>query len=508
MNKSVNISKSLMWLMVLLLAAIVAGCGSGNGTATVSGDTTAPSVSLTAPLNAATGVSLNANVTAIFSEAMDATTLTTVTFTLTPSVSGAVTYLGNTATFNPTSDLAASTSYTATVSTSAKDLAGNALATTKTWTFTTGTTVDSTPPSVISTVPASAATGIAVSANIVAVFSETMLASTITAAPTFTLSQAGTPVAGVVTFPGTTTATFNPNVNLTAGLVYTATITTGAQDLAGNAMLTDKIWSFTAAASAGSVVCGGTSGSNCVDLLTAGNFVILDQATVTFTPIATVSTTPTITGNIGLSPAAASFITGFALVADATNVFSTSTQVIGQIFASDYAPPTPSNMTTAISDKNAAYIAAGAKPTSGGGLPTGGPTECPGVGAMSDVNNALPAGGGFPASGLPAGVYTCSVNITIPGTLTLNGTSTDVWVFKTTGTLAQATATNVILTGGALPQNVFWQVAGGVLIQGTAHMEGVILSASNIQLITGATVTGRLLAATGVLMDSNAVTQP
>lgn len=497
--------------MVLLLAAVVAGCGSGNSTATVTVDTAAPIVSLTAPLNAATGVALNANVTAVFSEAMDTASITTVTFTLTPSVSGAVTYLGNTATFNPTSDLAASTSYTATVSTGVKDLAGNVLDTTKTWTFTTGTAVDNTPPSVISTVPASAATGIAVSANIVAVFSETMIASSITAAPTFTLSQAGSNVAGVVTFPGTTTATFNPNTNLTAGLVYTAKITTGAQDLASNTMLADKVWSFTAAASAGSVVCGGASGTNCVDLLTAGNFVILDQATVTFTPIATVSTTPTITGNVGLSPAAASFITGFSLVADATNVFSTSTQVIGQIFASDYAPPTPSNMTTAISDKNAAYIAARDKPTSGGGLlagATGSPRECPGVGAMSDVNNALPGGGGFPATGLPAGVYTCTVDITIPGTLTLNGSAIDVWVFKTTGTLAQATATNVILTGGALPQNVFWQVAGGVVIQVTAHMEGVILSASNIDLKAGATVTGRLLAATGVLMDSNTVTQP
>ena len=127
---------------------------------------------------------------------------------------------------------------------------------------------------------------------------------------------------------------------------------------------------------------------------------------------------------------------------------------------------------------------------------------------MSDVNNALPAGGGFPSTGLPAGVYTCGVNITIPGTLTLNGNATDVWVFKTTGTLAQATNVSVLLTGGALPQNVFWQVAGGAALQAGAHIEGVILSAANIQLVTGATVKGRLLARTGVLMDSNTVTQP
>jgi hypothetical protein len=127
---------------------------------------------------------------------------------------------------------------------------------------------------------------------------------------------------------------------------------------------------------------------------------------------------------------------------------------------------------------------------------------------MSDVNNAAALGGTFPVSGLPAGVYTCTVAITIPGTLTLNGSATDVWVFKTTQTLDQSTGISVLLTGGALPQNVFWQVAGNVTIQGTAHMEGVILTASHIQLITGATVKGRLFGATGVLMDSNTVTQP
>ena len=265
---------------------------------------------------------------------------------------------------------------------------------------------------------------------------------------------------------------------------------------------------------AGPVVC---SGASCVNLGTSANYVILDEATVTFTPTATTTTVPTITGNIGLSPAAASFMTGFALALDPAKCFSTSTRVTGKLYAADYSSvngcatattDTATILTAAVGDKNAAYSAAAAKATSGGGLPTGGPKECPGVGAMSDVNNALTAGGGFPSTGLPAGVYTCGVNITIPGNLTLNGNATDVWVFKTTGTLAQANATNVFLTGGALPQNVFWQVTGGVTIQGTAHMEGVVLSASNIQLITGATVKGRLLAKTGVLMDSNTVTQP
>lgn len=504
MNRTQFISKPLTWFVTALLVAVVAGCGSGSS---APAETVAPTVYITAPLNTATGVALNANVTATFNEAMDVATITTTTFSLaqgaTP-VPGAVTYSGTTAIFNPTSNLAVSTVYTATITTGVKDLAGNALVTTKTWSFTTGTAVDATAPTVISTVPATGATSVAVGANIVATFSETMNAATITSAATFTLDQAGTPVAGVVTFPGTTIATFNPTSNLTAGLVYTATITTAAQDLAGNALAVSKTWSFTAAAVAGQVVCGG---ANCVDLLSAANYVILDEATVTFTPIATITTTATITGDVGVSPAAASFMTGFTLALDPASCFSTSTQVVGKLYAADYSSvngcatattDTATILTTAVGDKNAAYSAALGKPLSGGGLIT----ACPGGGAMSDGT------GGGSGGPIVAGVYNCAVNVTIPGDLTLNGNATDVWVFQITGTLSQAGATNVLLTGGALPQNVFWIVSNGVSVGAGAHMEGVVMSATNISLITGATVNGRLFGRTGVLMDSNAVTQP
>ena len=255
--------------------------------------------------------------------------------------------------------------------------------------------------------------------------------------------------------------------------------------------------------------CGGSSGSagpgtgsvcsgtGCVDLGTAANYVILDEATVTYTPIATVSSTPKITGNIGLSPAAASFITGFALDLPAGGAYSTSTLVTGQIYAPGYAPPTPANLTTAVANKNTAYTAAEGMATAGGGLAGGTPgTACPGNGALGGIT-------------LTPGVYTCSTQALSIGTgtaVTLSGAG--VYVIKTTQGLTQAANTQVNLTNGALPENVFWQVAGNVSIGSGAHMEGVILSATNITLVTGATVKGRLLARTGVLMDSNTVTQP
>jgi len=241
---------------------------------------------------------------------------------------------------------------------------------------------------------------------------------------------------------------------------------------------------------------GVCSGAGCVDLGAAANYVILAEAGVSYTPAATVSSTPKITGNIGVSPAAATTITGFALNLPAGGAYSTSTLVAGNVYAPGYAPPTPSNLTTAVANKLAAYNAAAAMATAGGGLAGGVPgTACPGVGALGGIT-------------LTPGVYTCTVDISIgSGTdVTLNGAG--VYVIKTTGNLTQAASTQVILTGGALPENVFWQAAGVVSIGASAHMEGVILSASNIALTTSATVKGRLFSKTSVAMDNNTVTQP
>jgi hypothetical protein len=238
------------------------------------------------------------------------------------------------------------------------------------------------------------------------------------------------------------------------------------------------------------------TGTGCVNLGAAGNYVILAEAGVAYTPTATVTSTPKIIGNIGVSPAAASTITGFALNLPAGSAYATSTLVTGAIYAPGYAPPTPSNLTTAVNDKLTAYNAAAAMATAGGGLAGNSPgTACPGTGALGGVI-------------LTPGVYTCSTALSIgTGTaVTLSGAG--VYVIKTTQTLTQAANTQVTLINGALPQNVFWQVAGTVSIDAGAHMEGVILSASNIALVTGATVKGRLYSATSVAMDANTVTQP
>jgi hypothetical protein len=196
--------------------------------------------------------------------------------------------------------------------------------------------------------------------------------------------------------------------------------------------------------------------------------------------------TSAITGNLGASPAAATYITGFSLIADATNVFSTSPQVTGKVYAANYEPPTPSNLTTAISDMELAFSDA--------------------AGRAASVTEL--GGGNIGGMTLTPGVYKWGTGLLIPTNVTLTGTATDVWIFQVAQDLTVSSATKVLLTGGALPKNVFWQVAGMVDLGTTAHVEGVILTQTSVALRTGASITGRLLAQTEVSIDGSAVVQP
>jgi hypothetical protein len=109
---------------------------------------------------------------------------------------------------------------------------------------------------------------------------------------------------------------------------------------------------------------------------------------------------------------------------------------------------------------------------------------------------------------LTPGVYKWGTGLLIPTNVTLTGTATDVWIFQVAQDLTVSSATKVLLTGGALPKNVFWQVAGMVDLGTTAHVEGVILTQTSVALRTGASITGRLLAQTEVSIDGSAVVQP
>ncbi|WP_244502186.1 Ig-like domain-containing protein [Terriglobus roseus] len=216
---------------------------------------TPPTVISTSPANNAAGVAVNQRITASFSEAMNPATISGTTFTLTSpggiAVAGAVTYVaaGSTAVFVPTVALIPATTYVGTITTGAQDLLGVPLASKYVWTFTTGAAVDTTKPTVISTIPATNATNVPINQAISAAFSEAMDPTKITAT-TFTVTGPGaTPVAGLVTYAAVgNTATFKPTASLSSGTLFTATITMGVTDLAGNTLAADYVWTFTTGA--------------------------------------------------------------------------------------------------------------------------------------------------------------------------------------------------------------------------------------------------------------------
>jgi methionine-rich copper-binding protein CopC len=435
-------------------------------------DLTKPTVTLTDPLNNATGVLLNKVIVVTFSKSMDPPTLNSLTYTLnqgTTSIPGTVTYTGTTASFTPASNLAYSQVYTGTVKTGAKDLAGNALAVNYTFSFTTTAAPDLILPMVYSIDPQNNATDVVSNKVIAVIFSKAMDPLTITTL-TFTLKQGTTAVPGAVTYSGTT-AKLTPTNTLLASTVFTVTITTGAKDLAGNPLAANNVFNFTTATPG--------SGPAKVDLGTAENYVILAK-----TGISNISTSA-ITGNLGLSPAATSYITGLSLT-NATG-FATSAQVTGQIFAADMAAPTGINLTTAVENMITAYNDAAGRPTP----------------------DYLELGtGNIGGKTLTPGLYKWTTTVTMPSDVTISGGANDVWIFQISQNLLMSSGVHVTLIGGAQAKNIFWQVAGQATLGTTSHFEGILLSMTGINLQTGASFKGRALAQTAVVLDGNTVILP
>ena len=416
-------------------------------------DTTPPLVSSTNPANSASAVATNQTVVATFDKGMDSSTITPTTFTLTgPGVTpvpGAVTYstVGNTATFTPTTVLTASILYTATITTGVTDLSGNALENTYTWTFTTGVTTDTTAPTVTSTVPALNATLVGIDASANATFSKPMNSSTLNAA-TFTLTGPGlTVVDGKVSYDiPDQIATFTPLANLAPSTAFTATITTAAQDLSGNALASSYSWMFTTGVA--------TTGQSNVNLGAAAAYAVLAATTVTAPgPIV-------IDGDLGLYPGTS--VTGFppAVVNGTTNVDNIAAQAAQASLLTAY---------------NALFdLPAGVTMT--GNL--GGTTIYPGIYTAPATSMAVSSG-----------------NLTLDAQGDVNA----VWIFQIGSTFDITPGLQVILANGAQASNIYWQVGSSATIDTTAVMQGNILASDSVTVNSGATLNGRALALTGAV---------
>ena len=324
-------------------------------------------------------------------------------------------------------------------------------------------------PTVTSTNPSANVTGVPRDHAIAFTFSEAMDSSTINAS-TFILKQGSTVIPGNVSYSGTT-ATFTPTSILASATTYNATVTTGAKNKAGVGMASNVDWTFTTG--------GSSSTLAAVDLGSAGNYVIVAK-----TAINNISTSA-VTGDLALSPAATSYITGFSIT-NATG-YATSAQVTGKIYAADMAAPTPSNMTTAINNMITAYNDAASRPS---------------------PDFVELATGNLGGKTLVPGLYKWSNTVTMPSDVTISGGVNDVWIFQIAGNMTMASSVKINVTGGAQAKNIFWQVAGQATMGTTSHFEGILLSKTGITFQTGCSVKGRALAQTAVILDGNTINIP
>ena len=447
----------------LLLLIFVTGCGGGTKQ---NGAASRPTVISAVPPSSANGACPNTLVTVTFSKAMKASSINTTSFTLTAPgpvpVLGLVTYdaASHTAIFTPSSTLALSTLYTATVTTAAVDVSGNALASDMVSSFTTGvTTCQPGPPIVVSVGPPDGTNGICPNTVAVASFSTAMNPASINAS-TFTLTGPGSAaVAGQVTYDAPSRAAiFTPSNSLTLGTSYTATVKTGVQDLSGDLAATAFAWTFTTAAAA--------CQSPQVALGSAADLVVLAGSTVT-------NTGPTIITGADLALSPGSAVTGFppgTLTPPAVMHVTDPTAAQAQV------------------DLTTAYIYTA-------GLPGGAVLP----GDMSGMT-------------FTPGLYKTSSTVMLSAgnvTLDAQGDVNAVFIFQVASTLTTIGGTHVVLAGGAQAKNVFWQTGSSATLGTNSIFKGTIMALQSVTLQTGATLEGRALARNGaVSLDSNPVTAP
>lgn len=467
--KAKHTLNSIALLTLLLLTSC--GVDSNNDP---DADTTKPTVISSNPANNEIDVVHNKVISITFSEEMDPATINSTTISLmqgTTAFTGTVSYSEVTATFTPAEHMQASTAYGIGISSDARDITGNELESFDGSSFTTSANPpDNTSPTVVSSDPQDGEIDVERNKVISITFSEEMDPSTINLT-TVTLMEGTTAISGTVEY-AEMTATFTPENHLGVLKSYTLNVSIDALDISGNNLENFSGSAFTTG--------GNEESLEAVNTSTAGDYVILAKTAITNVP------TSVITGDLGISPEAASSISGFDLIH--FTGYAESAQVTGKVYAADMdANGTPMKLTTAVENMITAYNDAAGRPTP----------------AFIELGS-----GNIGGKTLSSALYNWSSTVTIPTDVVLDGGADDVWIFQIAGDLTMNADVEITLTGGAQAKNVFWQVAGEVVIGADSHFEGIVLCMTGITLETGASLNGKALAQTAVILDQNTVTFP
>lgn len=546
MRKKITLNSVLtktIFAALLLLVVYVAGCKKDDFEGEVTG--VCPVVT-TDPLDKAVDVALNKVITATFNTKMDPASINGTSFSITQGtqvIEGTIAATADPAvyTFTPKTPLQPFTTYTGTITTDAIDEFHSAMVENYVWTFTT------IPALGLTSAPAAGGTTVGAGTFVqgsVAVVNATPntgytftnwtdAGTVVSVSPSFSFTMAGNknlvanfaavvigkyavvltanPAVGGVTFGSgsydagstvtivavpnqgysfsnwtgdelATTASLsfviNSNKNVVANFKLDPTNTNPNPP----AIPTTPITPVTPVIP-GTPVGTAPVGPGAINLGSAADFTILTKAGISTTGITSVA------GNIGVSPAAATAITGFGLIMDTNNQSAHTPIVSGKVYAADYAAPTPAKMTTAVSDMETAF-------TTANGLTTPAPV----VGLYAgDISGRI----------LPPGLYKWATGVLITNAgVTLSGGANDTWVLQISQDLTVNGSAIVHLIGGAQAKNITWVVSGQATLGTNANFSGTILSKTLISLNTGSVVTGKLLAQTAVTLNASTVINP
>jgi hypothetical protein len=472
------------FLITILLITFLTGCGSGSG----SGDTSgiASRVSYTEPREGAEDVATNTQFVAYLNELFNSTGTYLLTIKETvngDAVDGDLKFdsVNNSVRFSVKNSafLKQNTEYTATLTTEVDNVES-----VTTWNFTSGNGPDTTPPTLSEigpTNPANEQKDVSVNRGVSALFSEALDPNSLSSDSFIVKTTDNERAAGVITYANQL-VTFVPTGYLIENTEYQATLSTAIRDLAGLSLAETYSWSFTT----GIIVAKGPAP---VALRTAEDFTILAKAGITNTGLHVTQ----ITGNIGASPISPTFMNDVYC----TEMIGTESLIYGvNIFYSGGDGGTAcsrgdalakTKVDVAILDFGVAYTDA--------------------AGRASPEYSEFGAGilGG---QTLVPGLYKWGTNVVINDDITLDGSHKDVWIFQISGNMALSGKTSVLLTGGALAKNVFWQLTENVALGENAHLVGVVLAKTHIALWPSASVEGRVFSQTQVTLQDNIVTPP